>query len=108
MVHAVHHVAGRLRIRNLAIKGSAGDAARYCDVVRCLPGVRAAKASIVTGSVVIEYDVQRTDHATLLQLLEAAPAPTVRVAEKATQRLGQLLLERLIARSASALIAALI
>ena len=108
MVHAVHHVRGRLRVRNVDIKGSACDAARYSDVVRCLPGVYAATASALTGSVVIEYDAHITSHETILQLLGASPARQVKRGEKLVERFGQVLVERLIERSASVLIAALI
>ena len=108
MVHAVHHVRGRLRVRNVDIKGSARDAARYSDVVRCLPGVYAATASALTGSVVIEYDARITSHETILQLLGASSAPRARRGEKLVEKFGQVLVERLIERSASVLIAALI
>ena len=82
MVYTVHHVRGRLRIRNLGIKRSERDAARYCDVVRCLPGVHAASASALTGSVVIEYDPGITDHLEICQLLGAHAA---RGAKRGTQ-----------------------
>jgi hypothetical protein len=107
MVHAVHHVAGRLRVRNPAIKRNAAAAARYCDVVRCLPGVWGATANAVTGSVVIRYDHRFTTHRELLGLLGAKPLrhrPGDRLAEK----IGQALVERMIEHSARALIAALI
>jgi hypothetical protein len=107
MVHAVHHVSGRLRIRNPAIKRSASAAARYCDVVRCLPGVRGAKASAVTGSVLIVYDTRITGHQELLTLLGAKPMRAV-LANKVAEKIGQALVERMIEHSARALIAALI
>ena len=107
MVHAVHHVAGRLRIRNPAIKRSTSAAARYCDVVRCLPGVRGAKANAVTGSVLIEYDSRITAHQELLNLLGAKPRRHA-VGEKIGEKIGQVLVERMIEHSARALIAALI
>jgi hypothetical protein len=108
MIQAMHHVRGRLRIRNLAIKGSRRDAARYCDVVRCLPGVYAAQAKPRTGSVVIEYDPEITRYEEILKLLGARPLARARTADKLVEKLGQVLVERLIERSASALITALI
>ena len=108
MIFAIHHVPGRLRIRNLRIKGKAGHAARYCDVVRCLPGVYAARASAVTGSVVIEYDPSITDQAALLRLLEAEQRDASARGEKLVEKLGEVVLQRLLERSATALIAALI
>src|SRR5919197_5946002 len=104
MVFAIHHVPGRLRIRNLRIKGNAGHAARYCDVVRCLPGVFAARASAVTGSVVIEYDVDITDRAQLLRLLEAKRTGALARRAKLVEKLGEVLVQRLLERSATALI----
>jgi hypothetical protein len=108
MIQAVHHVRGRLRIRNLAIKGSRRDAARFCDVVHCLPGVYAATARWRTGSVVIEYDWRITDHEELLQLLGARPLARARLGEKLVEKLGQALVQQLIERSATALVGALI
>ena len=108
MVHAVHHVAGRLRIRNPAIKRSASAAARYCDVVRCLPGVFGAKASAVTGSVVIKYEPSVTDHHELLRLLGAKAMRQQARGQKIAEKIGQALVERMIEHSARALIAALI
>jgi hypothetical protein len=108
MIYAVHHVAGRLRIRNLDIKGSKRDTARYCDVVRCLPGVYAVKGRAVTGSVIIEYDPHTTRPDALLGLLGASAAPRLGLVEKVAERVGQVLVERLIERSAGVLIAALI
>jgi hypothetical protein len=108
MVYAVHHVAGRLRIRNPGIKGSARDTARYCDVVRCLPGVYAVKGRAITGSVIIEYDPCVVRPQVLLGLLGAQAPVNKGVAEKVAEKVGQALMERLIERSASVLIAALI
>ena len=108
MIYAVHHVAGRLRIRNPNIKGSARDTARYCDVVRCLPGVHAVKGRAVTGSVIIEYDPFVTRPEQLLVLLGAKGLAGKGITEKVAERVGQALVERLIERSASVLIAALI
>jgi hypothetical protein len=104
MVHAVHHVRGRLRIRNLAIKGSRHAAVRYRDVVRCLPGVYAATARARTGSIVIEYDPSITDQAQLCQLLGVRPAGGAKPVEKLVEKLGQVLIERLIERAFVALI----
>lgn len=108
MIQAVHHVRGRLRILHRGIKRDRRYAARFCDVARCLPGVYGATARVHTGSVVIEYDWRITDHEELLRLLGAAPLAPARRAQKLVEKLGQALVERLIERSASALIGALI
>jgi hypothetical protein len=108
MVYAVHQVPGRLRIRNPAIKANERAAASYSDVVRCLPGVHAARASRVTGSVVIEYDPRVTSADELLQLLEARCLPKSRQRDRVAERLGRVVIERLLEHSAGALIAALI
>jgi hypothetical protein len=108
MIQAVHHVRGRLRIRHLGIKRDRREADRFCDLVRCLPGVYAASARPTTGSVIVEYDWRVTDHEQLVQLLGAAPLARERHGEKVAEKLGQILVEHLIERSASALIGALI
>jgi hypothetical protein len=107
MIQAVHHVRGRLRIRHLGIKRDRREAERFCDLVRCFPGVYAASARPITGSVVVEYDWRLTGHEQLIQLLGAAPLARPRQGEKLAEKLGQILVERLIEHSASALIGAL-
>jgi hypothetical protein len=108
MIQAVHHTRGRLRLRHLGIKGDRRAAARFEDVVRCLPGVYAAAARANTGSVVVEYDCQITDHEELVQLLDAVPLVRTPARDKLVEKLGQVLVESLLQRSASALIGALI
>jgi hypothetical protein len=99
MVYTVHHVPGRLRIRNLEIKGCARSTARYCDVVRCLPGVYAVKGRAVTGSVLMEYDPHLTDRDTLLGLLQAKGAGRKWAGEKIAEKIGHALMQCLIERA---------
>jgi hypothetical protein len=108
MVYAVHHVGGRIRIRNIAIKGCKRAAASYADVVRCLPGVSTVRASALTGSVVIEYDRNEVHGQTLMGLLGARPVSGPSVVDRVAEKIGKMVVQRLLEHSARALIAALI
>jgi Heavy metal associated domain 2 len=124
MVYPVHHVPGRLRIKILEIKGRPGEAARVAARIESIRGVRAVAANAVTGSVVIHYDARTTGHYAILAALQAdvssrpitAPATMPEVGGKLlrpiTQKLGHRLassiIEKVLERSAMALIAGLV
>jgi hypothetical protein len=130
MIHPVHHIPGRLRLRVPAIKHCDRHAHAVGDVLRQTDGVLHHALSRVTGSVVVHYAPERLDPQGLLDRLRAAlpaPAPGTALALLPTvaplqptygggrslaQRLGSAvassLTEKLIERSAAALVAALL
>lgn len=55
-----HHVPGRLRIRSRRIKNQPAAADAVQQLMRSVPGVQAALANTLTGSVTIHYDVATT------------------------------------------------
>jgi copper chaperone CopZ len=69
MTPQIHHVAGRLRVRVRAIKGSREHAAHVKDLLQAVEGVTAADPNLATGSVVIHYDPQSTGAALILRAL---------------------------------------
>lgn len=130
MIHPVHHIPGRLRLRVPAIKHHECHAHAVGDLLRETDGVLRHALSRVTGSVVVHYAPERLDPQGLLDRLRAAlpaPAPGTALALLPTvaplqptngggrslaQRLGSAvassLTEKLIERSAVALVAALL
>lgn len=121
----VHHVPGRLRLRSPLIKGDPGRAKAACATVTALPGVRAAKASTVTGSLTILYDPALTGAATVAEALHAGghlpecpqvsaeiridlDAAASMLGEKVGQAALSFAIEKVMERSALAVFAALI
>jgi hypothetical protein len=127
MIHPVHHVPGRLRLRVPAIKHSDHHADAVGRVLGQTDGVLRHAISPVTGSVVVHYAPGRCDPQQLVERLrELAPPPTPNTAltvwqpappgacknDTLLQRVGHSvatsLAEKLIERSALALVAALL
>jgi hypothetical protein len=127
MSHYVHHVPGRLRVKTPALKRSPARAERVCAAVTALQGVSSAEANPVTGSLVVTYDPLRADPRGVLARLAdegvigrdvGLPGPTQvnidvgRLAADATGNLGNalvgVLVEKLVERSAVALVAAVL
>jgi hypothetical protein len=127
MSHYVHHVPGRLRVRSPGLKRNEVQAAWVRSLVHGLDGVARGEVSTVTGSVLISYDPQRTDAGRLLAELGrhgvvpegvaaesgASPGDYVsRVAQGAGETLGKVVMgmvvEKLVERSAVALVAAVL
>jgi hypothetical protein len=127
MIHPVHHVPGRLRLRVPAIKHSDHHADAVGRVLGQTDGVLRHVISPVTGSVVVHYAPGRCDPQQLVERLrELAPPPAAGKAlavwqpaapvadqhETLLQRVGHSvatsLAEKLIERSALALVAALL
>ncbi len=137
MIHHLHHVPGRLRLRVPAIKRNEHHARAVGSVLRETDGVLRHEVSSVTGSVVVHYAPGRLDPQRLIDRLRelapelapsAAPATTgaalvpwqpvsalrlPAVGERSlVQQIGKTLAtsltEKLIERSALALVAALL
>lgn len=127
MSHYVHHVPGRLRVKAPALKRNPARAAGVCAAVTAVPGVSSAEANPVTGSLLIAYDPLRVDPRRVLDRLAedgligrdvAIPEPAQlnidvgRLAADATGNLGNalvgVLVEKLVERSAVALVAAVL
>lgn len=120
MVHYLHHVPGRLRVRSAAVKRDERMASRVCESLSALPGVDMVEVSTVTGSIKITYDLRHIGYEDLLDHLRghdivqsegAAPqVQTDMISEsgRIVARLaGGFVLEKIIERSALALIGAI-
>ena len=68
MSHYIHHIPGRLRIKNPVFKNNpaAGDEIRDC--FSSAAGVHHIKVNALTGSVVVNYDPNQIDPDNLLQI----------------------------------------
>jgi hypothetical protein len=64
-----HTVPGRLRVKLPGLKGSPRQAERLTATVRQLPGVSEAAANPTTGSLLVLFDPQQTDHAAIVSFL---------------------------------------
>jgi len=122
MNNYIHHVPGRLRVRIPALKRNADRAERLAARMQAHAGVVSARASAVTGSLLIHYDVRHAGSEALLSGLHDEGLicvndvrPSVGGAARDvdwSQRLGSKVadkfIETLVERSAAALITALI
>ncbi len=131
MIHHLHHVPGRLRLRVPAIKRNEHHARAVGSLLRETEGVLRHEVSSVTGSVVVHYVPGRLDPQRLIDRLRelappVAPAtagtalvpwqPALRqpgvgehgLAQRIGKALATSLTEKLIERSAMALVAALL
>lgn len=122
MTPQIHHVAGRLRVRLPAIKGSRENAAQVKVLLQAVEGVSAAEPNLTTGSVVIQYDPQTTGAALILATLTGrgyfetiplAPPPprktvTVRIRNKVAAAVFWYCLELALERSLPLMLAALL
>lgn len=122
MVHYIHHVPGRLRVKTPVLKGATATARRVEAVILREPGVLSAETNAITGSIVIRYELRTTSPRTLLRTLhEQGMISESALDEQAVTRTGvsqsgnpiaDALVEKLIGavieRSAVALIGALI
>ncbi len=119
MAHYVHHVPGRLRIQTPALKKNISKARQLELYLNGMHGVLKSEVSIVTGSIVIKYDVGLVSSTTILNSLRdegfirnvhANHPVTYKVdpAQKVADTFVEKLVEAALERSAMALIAALI
>lgn len=118
MTSYIHHTPGRLRVRSPLIKRNEAAAGKARDLFSRHPGVETVETNPTTGSITIRYAPHQVDHRSLLSLLDdhghlRSPQPTPapaenRLAESIGSTVGTMLLEKLVERSATALIAALI
>lgn len=126
MIHPVHHVPGRLRLRVPAIKHSAHHADAIGRTLGATDGVLRHVVSPVTGSVVVHYAPGHCDPQQLVERLRELTPPAAMpaaghpaavwqpargdasLARRVGQTVATSLVEKLIERSALALVAALL
>jgi hypothetical protein len=120
MSHYIHHVPGRLRVKSPTLKRNERHAQQTKQHIDSVPGVLASECNTVTGSLVINYDAKLVGAHTLLDSLRdlghvhpqhavpVAYSAGTNVTQKISDKVVNKLLETVIERSATVLIAALI
>jgi Heavy metal associated domain 2 len=73
MVECVHDIPGRLRVRCEALRRNETGAILVRSQLDTTAGVTAVNINLLTGSVIMHYDVRKTTAADLLAVLDAHP-----------------------------------
>jgi copper chaperone CopZ len=118
MSEYIHHVSGRLRLKLAQVRKQPQRAQEVEAAICRIRGVTAVEASTVTGSVLIRYDAAEVDVGTIMNSMKeaglaAAGAENGLMHHKSSAsplagKVVDVLVERLIERSAVALIGALL
>jgi hypothetical protein len=114
MSEYVHHVPGRLRVRCGAVRRNPAEAAAARARLLRLSGVLSVEVRTLTGSVTIHYTPGAVDPEALLAQLGEAPrlarqgGAIEALGECVADRAASMLLEKLVERSALALLGAII
>lgn len=66
----LHALDGRIRARFPKLRGSRRDAAQLRKELRARPGITSAEVSLLTGSVLVEYDEGRLSTSDIFDALE--------------------------------------
>lgn len=119
MSHYIHHIPGRLRVKSPRLKRNESEASRTRAYLDQLHGVHSAEVNTVTGSILIHYDTQRMAAQTLINTLRSlghvhpehsqplhyqGPGLGQKISDTVVNKLVETVLER----SATALVAAIL
>nr|MBS0019492.1 hypothetical protein [Gammaproteobacteria bacterium] len=124
MPQYVHYVPGRLRVKCLLLKGNANRAEAVTQLLSAEEGIASCEVNPITGSVLVRYDESATSAYRVLDLLKRGGyiGPGVdlhaqnRSPEKTASDVGTIvskavmgaLVERVVERSAVALVGAIL
>jgi copper chaperone CopZ len=113
-----NHTAGRLRLKLAQIRKQPQRAQEIQSATRRIDGVKSVEANVVTGSLLIRYDAHKVDVETIMGSMRdmgLLSAPTRTIATKnrpaaspLADKVVDMLVEKLIERSAIALVGALL
>lgn len=119
MSHSIHHVPGRLRIKSPRFKRNEHAASRAKGHLDRLTGVLSTDVNTVTGSLLIKYDTRQVAARTLLDSLHSEGHLNSRqereslytgpgIGQAFSDSVVNKLMETVIERSATALVAAIL
>jgi cation transport ATPase len=118
MTGYMHHVTGRLRLKLPQMRKDPQRAQEIQSATCRIEGVTSVEANVVTGSLLIRYDAHQVDVATIMNAMAemgllSAPARTRASRHRSapsplTDKVVDMLVEKLIERSALALVGALL
>src|SRR5438105_2722282 len=72
LIHLVHELPGRLRLRLWWLRDAPAEATPLCDRLAQVDGVIEVRCRPATGSLLFSYDPERTDAGRLLDAVRAA------------------------------------
>ncbi len=119
MSHYIHHVPGRLRVKSPRLKRNEHEAAQAKGYMDRVDGVLSTEVNTVTGSMLIKYDAKQVAAQTLLNSLRTQGHVHPQqghetgytgpgIGQKLSDTVMNKLVETIIERSATALVAAII
>lgn len=118
MSEYIHHIAGRLRLKLPQIRKEPQRAREIQSATGRINGVTSVEANIVTGSLLIRYDKDKVDVETIMSSMREMGLPSAPARARAAQhrpapspladKVVNVLVEKLIERSAIALVGALL
>lgn len=125
MTAHTHHLPGRLRLRFSRLKQQRGLIEQIVTALRGVPGVASADGNAVTGGILIHYDTQAARYEPFWRDLElvllahhlehdprplgrqpGTPGAVAELGQKVAAGVAKLLVDKLVERSAVALVAA--
>ncbi len=115
MSQYIHHIPGRLRLKLDQIKRQPLQARKIQAAIGSIDGVLAVSVNVTTGSVLIRYEAARINGESLLRTMRETgllPPPQAREPQRrhasspVAEKVADMLVEKLIERSAIALIGA--
>lgn len=124
MPQYVHHVPGRLRVKCLLLKGNASSAEAVMQLLNAEDGISSCEVNLITGSVLVRYDETTTSAYRVLDLLaqggyigagvelhaqgQSREETVSGVGKMVSKAVMDALVERLVERSAVALVGAIL
>lgn len=115
----IHHIPGRLRVKSPGLKRNERAAAQTRAHIDQLHGIHSTEINPITGSILIHYDTRQVAAQTLLDTLRslghlhpeqghALPYQGPGLGQKLSDTVVNKLLETVLERSATALVAAIL
>jgi hypothetical protein len=126
MTPYVHHVRGRLRLRDPSLKNNPALANATAAALNRVPGIRSAQANVVTGSVLVYYEPTTTTVHEVMWAIDAllpmkaasrrlpalrepnAAPESTRIGDKVAKAVFWYALEKAVERAAPLLISAIL
>jgi len=117
--HYIHHIPGRLRLKSPRLKRNPGEGAALQALLGERGGIRSCEVNPVTGSMLVQYDTAETSVGGIWELLEergyelhrepaAEPSQPAAMVDKVGKAVVGAVIEKVVERSALALIGAVL
>jgi hypothetical protein len=70
MTYYIHNIPGRLRVKTPVLKNNPTQIERVRQILQSIPGVYETEFNHVTGSVVIQYDIEWIESEQIVRILK--------------------------------------